>query len=77
MFRLEIIAKDGFTPAAVSNSTYLNIHVTKTPTVAVTEIRAGITSLQVTFDVSEFAHLNIERYEILVQEYIPEDINCK
>ena len=74
--KLEIIAKDSFTPPAVSNRTILNVHFSKTPSVSTTNIEAGTTSLGVTFDVSEFAYLKIVRYEVLVQEYTPEDPNC-
>ena len=74
--KLEIIAKDGFTPPAVSNKTILNIHFSKTPSVPVTNIEAGTTSLGVTFDVSEFSYLKIVSYEVLVQEYIPLDQKC-
>ena len=75
-FNLEIIAKDSFIPPAVSNKTLLNIHVTKTPNVRLTDIKAGTTSLEATLDVSEFSYLKIVRYEVLVQQYVPEDSNC-
>ena len=75
-FKLEIVAKDSFTPPAVSNRTLLNIHVTKTPTISVSKIVAGVTSLEATIDVSEFSYLKIVKYELLVQEYFPEDPNC-
>ena len=73
---MEIVAKDSFTPPAVSNRTLLNIHVKKTPTISVGKIVAGVTSLQATFDVSEFSYLKIVKYELLVQGYYPEDPNC-
>ena len=75
-FRLEIVAKDGFYPPAVSNRTTLTIHVTKTPSVKITTRKAGTTSLEAVIDISEFAHLKITSYQVLVQEYKPEDSNC-
>lgn len=74
---MEIVAKDGFDPPAVSNRTTLTIHVTKTPSIKITSRKAGTTSLEAVIDVSEFANLKITNYQVLVQEYKPEDANCK
>ncbi len=76
-FALDIVAKDNFKPPALSNRTRLNVHVTKTVSISLNGIKAGTTSLEGTVDITGFDSLNIEKFQILVQEYRPNDVNCK
>ena len=77
VFKLKVVAKDGFSPPAVSNLTVLYIHVTKTPAIWLTNLKTGTTSLEASVDVSEFSYLKITEYQILVQLFEPDDPKCK
>eukprot|EP00794_Sanderia_malayensis_P016064 gene16064-17687_t len=75
LFSLSIVAKDSYQPPKVSNRTVLNIHVTKTPFISLSNTKAGTTSLEATINTKGFTHLNIKTYEVLVQEYKPSNEN--
>ena len=76
-YTLSIVAKDGYNPPAVSNTTTLKIHVTKTPSIPMSSISIGTDSMSTTLDTSGYSYLTVVRYEVLVQEYEPTVSNCK